>query len=77
MKKLDLYVDKDGKKLRCGYTTGSCATGASKASAKMLLSEEKIEKIKISTPSSVELELEVNNLDISKDLKRPLTKTLE
>lgn len=67
MKKLDLYVDKDGKKLRCGYTTGSCATGASKASAKMLLSKEKIEKIKISTPSSVELELEVNNIDISKD----------
>ena len=51
MKKLDLYIDKDGEKLRCGYTTGSTATGATKAAALMLLSQREISEVKISYKS--------------------------
>lgn len=59
---LDLYVVKDGKKLRCGYTTGSCATAASKAAAWMLEYGQVLEYIEIETPAGVDLKLEVKDV---------------
>lgn len=67
MKRLELYIDKDGEKLRCGYTTGSCATAAAKAAAIILLTEEPVEEIKIETPAGIDLDLWVNNIEISRD----------
>ena len=46
----DLYIEKSGKKLRCGFTTGSCAAAASKAALRMLLGGEDIHNVSIKTP---------------------------
>ena len=48
--------------MRCGYTTGSCAAGASKAAAMMLLGGEKVEKVDLMTPAGELLHLDI--LDI-------------
>lgn len=44
------YIEKDGKQLRCGYTTGTCATGGAAAALRMLLVEEAIEEVKVTLP---------------------------
>ncbi|MEF2852360.1 MAG: cobalt-precorrin-5B (C(1))-methyltransferase CbiD [Lachnospiraceae bacterium] len=60
----DYYVIKNNKKLRYGYTTGSCAAAAAKAAARMLLTGETGENIDLMTPKGILLHLEI--LDIHK-----------
>lgn len=63
--KLDEYSIVGGKKLRCGYTTGSCAQAATKAAAHMLINGDRIDKIEIDTPAGIKLLLEVEDTQIN------------
>ena len=56
------FIEKDGKKLRLGYTTGSCAAAAAKAAAYMLLSGRRKERITLETPGGMTLELDIENI---------------
>ena len=61
------YVIRDGKRLRMGYTTGSCAAAAAKAAAWMLLSGRRKETIRLMTPKGMELTLAVRDIRLSPD----------
>jgi len=56
---LEKYIVKNGKKMKYGYTTGSCAAAASKAAAYMALENSIIKNIDIETPKGWNLTLEV------------------
>ncbi|HIT13615.1 MAG TPA: cobalamin biosynthesis protein CbiD [Candidatus Scatomonas merdigallinarum] len=58
----DMYVLKGHKKLRCGYTTGSCAAAAAKAAAWMLLTGEAVEETALKTPKGILLHLQVEEI---------------
>ncbi len=56
------YIYKQQKKLRCGYTTGTCAAAASMAAAAMLLGEEAVEQVSVETPGGVRFLLSVEEI---------------
>lgn len=68
--KLEEYVFKGAKRLRCGYTTGSCATLAAKAAAHTLLFQRPCETVRILTPKGIELTVPVEKLTVGDDFVR-------
>lgn len=61
------YVIRGQRKLRFGYTTGSCAAGAAKAAVEMLLGGCKITQIPLMTPKGILLTLELEDVKIEKN----------
>lgn len=64
---IDEFVYVDGKKYRRGYTSGSCACGATKAALRMLLEKRDINEVRIGTPKGIDLDLVVENISRGKD----------
>lgn len=56
---MEEYIIKDGKRLRLGYTTGSCAAAAAKAACFMLLTGRRKETVELLTPKGILLRLSV------------------
>lgn len=57
-------IKKDGRVMRLGYTTGSCAAAASKAAVSMLLSGKVVEEISLMTPKGILLHLLIEDINI-------------
>ena len=53
------YSIKNNQKMKFGYTTGSCAAGAAKAAARMLLGDESITRETLLTPKGILLNLDI------------------
>lgn len=64
---LEKYVSKGSKKLRCGFTTGTCAAAASAGAARMLLSGKVIENITVITPSGNSVTLGLTDIKKEND----------
>ena len=62
---MEEYQFSQGKNLRCGYTTGSCATAAAKAAATMLLTGERVDSVRIDTPKGITLNLEPLQVELA------------
>ena len=63
----DYYVIRGNKKMRFGYTTGSCAAAACKGAAEILLSGNRQETVQLMTPKGILLTLELKNIRIESD----------
>ncbi len=61
------FIVKGHQKLRCGYTTGSCAAAAAKAAVLMLLQQKAVDTISLMTPKGLLLELNVLEGTFTKD----------
>jgi cobalt-precorrin-5B (C1)-methyltransferase len=61
------FVLYDHKKLRMGYTTGSCAAAAAKAGTRTLLTGVETEEIVLDTPKGIRLHLPVEDIHIQRD----------
>lgn len=64
---MERFIYHGTKKLRCGYTTGSCAAAAAKAAAQMLLTQTAVRLAELTTPSGVKLSLDVSDIKMSPD----------
>lgn len=58
------YIYSGTKRLRCGYTTGSCAAAAAKAAAEALLTKCPVSDTDIITPKGVRLTLTVHRCEL-------------
>ena len=55
------------KKLRTGFTTGSCATASSKAGVLSIINQKKTEQIDIILPKRTKLDIKINSCEFTKN----------
>lgn len=63
----EYYVIRGQKKMRFGYTTGSCAAAACKGAALMLLGKKKLDSVPLMTPKGILLDLELHHIQIEEN----------
>lgn len=63
MEAFEHYVTVGRRRLRCGYTTGTCAAAATLGAATLLLTGEALPAARIATPSGLEVPVELTRYD--------------
>lgn len=63
----EYYIIKDNKKLRYGFTTGSCAAAATKAATQMMICKMPIHSVDIMTPKGIPLNIKILDVTIEED----------
>ena len=64
------YVEVGNRRLRRGYTTGTCAAGAAKAAVFLLLTGTVPEEISVNTPKGITVRLRAEECERGKDYAR-------
>lgn len=59
------YIQSGGKRLRCGYTTGTCAALAAAGAAALLLTGKAPETVTLMTPKGLPVETELTGCSLS------------
>ena len=67
---MDVFRNINGKLLRCGYTTGSCAAAAAKGAAEMLLRHSLVGTVSLGTPKGLPLSLLLEDCSFTSDQAR-------
>ena len=55
------------KQLRTGFTTGTCATAASKAALLSIINQKKIENVSVILPKKTQIEIKINSCEFSEN----------
>ena len=64
----DCYVIKNNKKMRLGYTTGSCAAAAASGAAQILLGGKTITEVSLMTPKGILLHLNLEDITVKDNM---------
>ena len=64
----DCYVIKNNKKMRLGYTTGSCAAAAASGAVQILLGGKTITEVSLMTPKGILLHLKLEDIVVGDNM---------
>ncbi len=64
---LEEYIYHGKQRLRCGYTTGSCAAAAAKAAAEMLLAGSILRRVELMTPKGILISPDVRDISVNEN----------
>ena len=62
---LENYTDVGRRRMRCGYTTGTCAAAAARAAAEFLFTKEWPEAVVVETPAGIAVRAEIEETGAS------------
>ena len=60
---LDVYLSSGATRLRCGYTTGTCAAAAAQAATELLLGKVLVPSVVVTTPAGIDVIVEVEECE--------------